>query len=105
MRVTYSKSFQKSVDKLSGKMQTSIAKVIAEVKKANSLEEISDCKKITGFDNVYRIQTGDYRSFFTFHVYVEGNIVKFEYLVPRGQAYKKDIISALRKKESSTHKS
>ena len=99
MIVTYSKSFQKSVDKLSGKMQLSIAKVIAEVKKAKSLEDISDCKKITGFDNVYRIQTGDYRSFFTFHVYIDGNSVKFEYLVSRGQAYNKYILSALRKKD------
>ena len=99
MIVTYSKSFQKSVDRLSGKMQSSITKVIAEVKISKSLEEISDCKKITGFDNVYRIQTGDYRSFFTFHVYVEGNTVKFEYLVSRGQAYNKHILSALRKKD------
>ena len=99
MIVAYSKSFQKSFDKLSGKMQSSIAKVIAEVKAAGSLEEISDCKKITGFDNVYRIQTGAYRSFFTFHVYIEGNTAKFEYLVSRGQAYDKYILSSLRKKD------
>ena len=99
MIVLYSKSFEKAVDKLSGKMQSSIAKVIAEVKKAKTLEEISDCRKITGFENVFRIQTGDYRSIFTFHVYIEGNTVKFEYLVSRGQAYNKRILSSLRKKK------
>jgi mRNA-degrading endonuclease RelE of RelBE toxin-antitoxin system len=98
MIVKYSKSFQKSVDKLSGKMRSSIAQVISEVKNAESLEEISDCKKITGFDNVYRIQTGAYRSILTFHVYIEGNTVTFEYLVSRGQAYDKYMLSVLRKK-------
>ena len=69
MNVLYSKSFEKSVDKLSGKMQSSIANVIAEVKKAKTLEEITDCTKITGFENVYRIQTGDYRSIFTYFTF------------------------------------
>jgi len=99
MNVLYSKSFEKSVDKLSGKMQASVASVIAEVKEAKTLKEISDCTKMTGFENVYRIQIGDYRSIFTFHIYVEGNTVKFEYLVSRGQAYNKYILSTLRKKK------
>jgi mRNA-degrading endonuclease RelE of RelBE toxin-antitoxin system len=71
MIVTYSKSFEMAVDKLSGKIQSSVANVIAEVKKADSLEKITDCRKVVGFDNVYRIQIGAYRSFFTFHIYKE----------------------------------
>ena len=98
MIVIYSKSFQKAVDKLSGKMSEAIAKVIIEVKNAKSVEEIKECKKLTGFDNAYRIRIGIYRAFFTFHIYIEGNTVKFEYLESRGQAYNKKIISVLRKK-------
>ena len=99
MIVVYSKSFQKTVDKLSGKKFDAIVNVIIEVKNAESIEEINDCKKLAGFNNVYRIRIGVYRAFFTFHIYIEGHTVKFEYLVLRGQAYSKKIISVLRKKD------
>ena len=99
MIVNYSKSFEKSVDKLSGKLQVSISEVIKEVKAANKLSDITNCKKIKGFHNVFRIRTGYYRAFFTFHIYIEGNTVKFEYLVLRGQAYDKSILTPLRKKD------
>jgi len=99
MIVEYSKSFQKSVDKLSGKTLDTIIKVILEIKSAEYIEEINDCKKLTGFDNVYRIRIGDYRAFFTFHVSIEGKMVKFEYLIARGQVYNKKNISVLRKKD------
>ena len=100
MIVEYSKSFQKSVEKLSGKMLEAVVKVIIEVKNTGSVEEIQDCKKLTGFINVYRIRIGDLRAFLTFHVYIDGNTVKFEYLITRGQAYSKKTISALQKKDS-----
>ena len=99
MIVDYSKSFQKSVEKLSGKMLEAVVKVIMEVKNAGNIEEINDCIKLTGFDNAYRIRIGDFRAFFTLHVYIEGNMVIFEYLTTRGQAYSKKILSALRKKQ------
>jgi mRNA-degrading endonuclease RelE of RelBE toxin-antitoxin system len=99
MIVIYSKSFEKAIDRLSGKILDSIVTVIKEVKKAERPEEISNCIKIQGFHNVYRIKTGGLRAFFTFHIHIEGNTVKFEYLVPRGQAYNKNIISSLRQKD------
>jgi len=100
MIVDYSKSFEKAVDKLSGKVLDAVVSIIREVKQAKTLADISNCKKIKGLDNVYRIRTGGYRAFFTFHVYVEGNTVKFEYLVPRGQAYDKYILTALQQKKN-----
>ena len=100
MIVQYSKSFEKAVEKLSGKIIYTITDVIKEVKQAERLEDISNCKKIKGLDNVYRIRTGSYRTFFTFHIYVEGDTVKFEYLVSRGQAYDKHILSNLQKKHN-----
>ena len=68
MNVEYSKDFEKSVKKLSGKMLNSICRVITEVKNAESIKDITDCKKLVGYRNVYRIRLGDYRAFFTFHV-------------------------------------
>lgn len=55
MKVEYSKSFQKAVLKLSGKYRKSVAEVITEVKNASSIEDITDCKKLKGLENIYRI--------------------------------------------------
>ena len=89
MNIEYSKDFEKSVKKLSGKMLDSVRGVISEVKNAESIKDITDCKKLVGYRNVYRIRIGDYRAFFTFHVEIINDTVIFRYLVSRGEAYAK----------------
>ena len=89
MNVDYSKDFKKSVKKLSGKMLDSVRRVVAEVKNAESLKDITNCKKLVGYRNVYRIRIGDYRAFFTFHIEIINDTIIFRYLVPRGEAYDK----------------
>ena len=89
MKVEYSKSFVKAVSKLSGKQRNSVRDAIDEVKKAQGLEEITDCIRMVGYHTVYRIRVGGYRAFFTFHVEIVDDVVKFQYLVSRGQAYTK----------------
>ena len=89
MNVNYSKDFKKSVMKLSGKMLDSVRRVVEEVKNAESLKDITDCKKLVGYRNVYRIRIGDYRAFFTFHIEIINDTIIFRYLVPRGEAYDK----------------
>ena len=97
MNVEYSKDFEKSVKKLSGKMLNSIRRVIMEVKNAESIKDITDCKKLVGYRNVYRIRLGDYRAFFTFHVEIVSGTVFFRYLVSRGEAYAKKIDESLKR--------
>lgn len=97
MNVDYSKDFKKSVQKLSGKMLDSVRRVIAEVKTAESLKEITDSKKLVGYRNVYRIRIGDYRAFFTFHIEIVNDTVIFRYLVPRGEAYGKKTQTELKR--------
>ena len=99
MKVQYSKSFEKAVRKLSGKSLDSVRLKILEVKKARSVYEISDCKQLTDFNNVYRIRIGGFRAFFVFHINIIDDIVYFKYLVPRGQAYDKKILDTLKKEE------
>lgn len=99
MKVDYSKPFLKAVDRLSGKMLDSVLDMIREVKRANSVNDITDCIKLTGYKSVYRIRVGDYRAFFVFHVKIENDTVKFEYLVSRGEAYNKKMESVLRNKD------
>ena len=97
MNVEYSKDFEKSVKKLSGKMLGSIRKVITEVKNAENIKEITDCKKLVGYRNVYRIRIGDYRAFFTFHIEIINDTVIFRYLVSRGEAYAKKMDESLKR--------
>lgn len=97
MRVDYSKSFIKAVDKLSGKELKSVRDVIDEVKKATSVEDITDCKRLVGYHTVYRIRIGDYRAFFTLHIEITDDVVKFQYLVSRGQAYSKKVKQQLKR--------
>ena len=96
MNVEYSKDFKKSVKKLSGKMLDSVRGVISEVKNAESIKDITDCKKLVGYDNVYRIRIGSLRAFFIFHIQIIDDCVFFKYLVPRGEAYDKKYKEKLR---------
>lgn len=103
MKVEYSKSFEKSVRKLSGKMLESVKAVILEVMAAEDLNDITDCRKIVGFDNVYRIRIGDLRALFLFTIIKSEesedseSIVVFEYLISRGQVYSKKINEQLKR--------
>lgn len=97
MKVEYSKEFIKSVRKLSGKILESVRKTIQEVIDAPSIEYITNCKKLTNYKSVYRIRIGDYRVFFIFQV--TNNVVIFEYLYSRGEAYSKKSKENLRRKD------
>ena len=97
MKVGYSKRFEKSVKKLSGKMLESVRRTIIEVMEARQLSDITDCKKLVGYKNIYRIRIGDYRAFFIFHVEIINDTVFFQYLVPRGEAYEKKIQAELKR--------
>lgn len=97
MNIEYSKAFIKAATKLDGKYKLSLAKKIEEVKTALNVEELTDCKKLEGFSNTYRIRIGSYRAFFIFTII--NNTVCFEYLISRGDAYNKEYLKALRTKE------
>ena len=87
MNIDFSKDFEKSVRKFSGKMLEAVREVIKEVRNAENIKDITDCKKLVGYRNVYRIRIGDYRAFFTFHIEIVEDTVFFRYIVSRGEAY------------------
>ena len=62
MKVEYSKAFVKAVRKLSGKVLDSVRNAIQGVMEARCIDEITDCKKLVGYDFVYRIRIGSYRA-------------------------------------------
>ena len=97
MKVEFSKSFIKSVRKLSGKEKESIGRTVNEVIEAQSIEDITDCIRLVGYHSVYRIRIGGYRAFFTFHIEIVDDVVNFRYLVSRGQAYTKKVETELKR--------
>ena len=97
MKVKFSKSFSKTVDRLSGKQLDSVLDAIKEVKAAQGIEDITDCIRLVGYHSVYRIRIGGYRAFFTFHVEIVDDTVIFQYLISRGQAYTKKVEKELKR--------
>ncbi len=97
MNVQFSKEFERAIKKLSGKILDAVRNVIKEVKAANEIKDITDCKKLIGYRSIYRIRIGDYRAFFIFHVEIVNDTVKFKYLTSRGEAYGKKIKTELKR--------
>jgi mRNA-degrading endonuclease RelE of RelBE toxin-antitoxin system len=98
MNVEYSRDFEKTVRKLSGKVLSSVKEAILEVRNAHSVSQLTNCKKLVGYNHAYRLRIGDLRAFFVLHI--EGDTVSFEYLVPRGEAYSKKMKEQLKRKDN-----
>lgn len=96
MRVDYSKNFRNSAKKLSGRMKDSLRNAVESVIEAKDIKEIHGIKKLVAFQYIYRIRIGNYRAFFTFHVQIIDDVVRFEYLTVRGEAYGKKNLDRLR---------
>lgn len=62
MIVEFDKSFSKSLDKLTDtKILARIEKVILKLEQFETLDQVSNSKKLIGFSTYYRIKIGDYR--------------------------------------------
>lgn len=62
MIVEFDKSFEKSLNKLQDKsIFPKIEKVISILEKTNSISELPNTKKLSGFKTYYRYRLGDYR--------------------------------------------
>jgi mRNA-degrading endonuclease RelE of RelBE toxin-antitoxin system len=83
MKVKISKEFEKSAKKLSGKYKESLKNVILEIRAVYSVGDIGNCKKLIGYNSVYRIRLGNYRVFFLLEIV--GQTAFLKYLVSRGE--------------------
>ena len=97
MKVEFSSTFIKAARKLSGKMLESLKRTILEVKAAEDIKQITDCKKLVGYSRIYRIRIGDYRAIFTLEIEISGDTILFQFLTSRGEAYGKKIKSELKR--------
>lgn len=97
MKVEYSKQFVKAAYKLTAKYKNSLHNIISEVMLAKDVVDITNCIKMVGFQNSYRIKMGDYRLIFILKVVDQ--VVIFELLLSRGEVYRKEHEMNLRRKE------
>lgn len=84
MNIEIRQSFVKDSLKLPEKIQKQIARLIKTIEKAETLSEISSCKKLEGFKTAYRIRVGDYRIGFFF----ENNTVELVRVLTRKEVYR-----------------
>ena len=82
MNIKISKEFEKSGKKFSEKEKESLKSLILELREAKSVSDFGNCKKLIGFNSVYRIRLSDFRAFFLFEL--ESQTVFLKYLVNRG---------------------
>ena len=62
MIVEFDKSFEKSIDKIKDKsVFPKIEKLIIDLENAQTIKEVKNIKKLSGFKTYYRIRLGVYR--------------------------------------------
>ena len=85
MKVVFLRKFSKDLDKIKKpRDRKSTFELIELVKESKSLEEIPGVKKLTGFEDAFRIRSGDYR----IGVFVTDESVEFARVVHRKDIYK-----------------
>jgi mRNA-degrading endonuclease RelE of RelBE toxin-antitoxin system len=88
MNIKISNEFEKSAKKISGKYKESLKNVILEIRAAQSVDGIGNCRKLIGYSSIFRIRLGNYRLFFLLEIV--GQTVFLKYLVSRGETYSKE---------------
>ncbi len=86
MQVEFTDFFLKSLKKIKDQsVKIKIKQFIIELEKADTLQEISNVKKIQGYTYFYRWRTGNYRLGFQY----KNNIATLLIFAHRGRIYKK----------------
>jgi mRNA interferase RelE/StbE len=85
MKVEFKKSFLKELQKLKNNaLKNSIADCIVQVESAKNITQIKNLKKLSGYDDYYRIRVADYR----IGIKVEDEVVYFAVFEHRKDIYK-----------------
>lgn len=84
MKTDIRKSFTKDADKLPAPFKRLLARIIDKIEKAEQPNQLSDCKKLTGYKTAYRIRMGQYRIGF----YYENKTVELVRILHRKEIYR-----------------
>ena len=86
MIVEYSKRFIKQAEQLDERTKKALAAAIKKTKQAESLEDIPNCIKLSGYKKAYRIRISNHRAIFVQEI---DDTLFFEFVVSRGEVYNK----------------
>jgi mRNA interferase RelE/StbE len=78
------KSFEKDCKKIPPTIKSDLAELFRLLQGADSLAQISNCKKMKGSENAYRIRLGNYRVGF----YIIDDQIEFSRMLHRKDMYK-----------------
>ena len=85
MKAQFRASFAKDLRSIKSKeILSRLKEVIGQVEKAQSLQEITNIKKLKGGRNYYRIRVGEYR----IGIIVEGDEISFVRCLDRKEIYR-----------------
>ncbi len=85
MKIVFLKTFLKDLQKVKDpKLARKLEQLILEIKTADSLEDLSNVKKMKGYSIAFRIRVGDYRV----GIYKETEVVEFACFLKRNDIYK-----------------
>lgn len=84
MKIEVRKSFVKDADKLPAQVQKKLSEIIETISKANQINNLSDCKKLSGYKTAYRIRLGQYRIGF----YYDNGAIEFVRALNRKDIYR-----------------
>lgn len=85
MKIIFLKSFLDDIKKIKDKnLKATIKAAILNIENAETLEDLSNVKKMKGYSTAYRIRIGDYRMGF----YKETEVVEIARFLKRNDIYK-----------------
>ncbi len=85
MKVEYLKQFSKDLLKVKDEsLKEDLFSIIIVLKNAETLNELSNVKKLKGYQNAYRIRIGKYRLGF----YFDGEVIELARFAKREDIYK-----------------
>ncbi len=85
MKILFEKSFLKDIRKLrDNQAKEQIARIIDEIKEADSIDKLPNVKKMKGHPSAFRIRVGDYR----FGLFIEDDQVIMSRFLHRKDIYK-----------------
>jgi mRNA interferase RelE/StbE len=86
MKVEFTKTFSKQIDTILDKtLKLRLSKAVQNVISANTLQDITNLKKMKGHQTAYRIKIGDYR----IGLFLEDDTILFAYMAHRKDIYNK----------------
>lgn len=89
MIIEFNKRFVKDFKHLPEYAQKIVKNILKQIEEVSSIYEITNCCKLTGSDDLYRIRLGDHRLILL--LYISGDTVELRRVLSRGQVYKKHI--------------